>query len=108
MSARSGWRVNGQSVGTQPHRAVPGTDTPGAAPAHHPPPGEDAHPTTAAPPERLNPNAKNWPRPIPGGATSHKTPASRQRRATPSARAAAATAAVTAGATRSSNGDGMT
>ncbi|GAA2456808.1 hypothetical protein GCM10010388_54130 [Streptomyces mauvecolor] len=30
------------------------------------------------------------------------------RRATPSARAAAATAAVTAGATRSSNGDGMT
>ncbi len=32
----------------------------------------------------------------------------RQRRATPSARAAAATAAVTAGATRSSNGDGMT
>lgn len=32
----------------------------------------------------------------------------RQRRATPSARAATATAAVTAGATRSSNGDGMT
>ena len=31
-----------------------------------------------------------------------------QRRATPSARAAAATAAVTAGATRSSNGDGIT
>lgn len=34
--------------------------------------------------------------------------APRQRRATPSARAAAATAAVTAGATRSSNGEGIT
>lgn len=39
------------------------------------------------------------------GADVNRTP---QRRATPSARAAAATAAVTAGATRSSNGDGMT
>ena len=38
----------------------------------------------------------------------HSADAASQRRATPSARAAAATAAVTAGATRSSKGDGMT
>lgn len=54
------------------------------------------------------PGKKIWPRREgnhPGGA-KQGTP--RQRRATPSARAAAATAAVTAGATRSSNGEGMT
>ncbi|MEU2272836.1 hypothetical protein ABZ568_41625, partial [Streptomyces olindensis] len=32
VSARSGWRVNEQSVGTQVDRAVPRTETPGAAP----------------------------------------------------------------------------
>ena len=42
--------------------------------------------------------------PAESGSTSHAA----QRRATPSARAAVATAAVTAGATRSSNGEGMT
>ncbi|MGW2939862.1 hypothetical protein ACWDA7_51360, partial [Streptomyces sp. NPDC001156] len=60
--------------------------------------------------DRTNPHqvARN-PDPAPQGwAGSHASPPTRRsyRRATPSARAAAATAAVTAGATRSSKGDG--
>ena len=64
VSARSGWRVNEQSVGMKVHRAVRGRTPPGAAPTHNHREGEtNAHPTaqgshTHAPPEQPDRNAK--------------------------------------------------
>ncbi|GGY51644.1 hypothetical protein GCM10010384_66790 [Streptomyces djakartensis] len=49
MSARSGWRVNGQSLVIRLHRAVPRTDTPRHGPDPPPSGTRNAHPHRRCP-----------------------------------------------------------